>query len=79
MTIEIHNPELEALIRQRMESGAFEDVEDVLLHALYSSSLDEPRPAKQKVSLARFLLDSPLAGSGLKLERAKDSPRPVDL
>ena len=48
MTIEIHKPELEALIRQRMESGAFEDVEDVLLHALYSSSVSEPRPAKQK-------------------------------
>jgi len=62
-----------------MESGAFEDVEDALLHALYSSSVSEPRPEEQKVSLARFLLDSPLAGSGLKLERAKDFPRPVDL
>jgi hypothetical protein len=79
MTIEIHRPELEALIRHRLESGASEDVEDVLLHALHSSSPAAPRPSKQKVSLARFLLDSPLPCSELKLERAKDSPRPVDL
>ena len=34
MTIEIHQPELEDLIRQRMESGAFRSVEDFLMHAL---------------------------------------------
>jgi hypothetical protein len=37
MTIEIHQPEIEALIQQRLQSGAFHDVEDVLLHALKSS------------------------------------------
>lgn len=36
MTIEIHRPELEALILQRMESGAFDSVEDVILQALKS-------------------------------------------
>ena len=34
MTIEIHKPELEALIRERMKSGAFQDIEDVLIQAL---------------------------------------------
>ena len=34
MTIEIHRPELEALIIQRMKSGGFHNVEDVLLQAL---------------------------------------------
>jgi hypothetical protein len=34
MTIEIHQPELEALILRRMESGGFQDVEEVLFHAL---------------------------------------------
>ncbi len=34
MTIEIHQPEIEALIQQRLQSGAFHDVEEVLLHAL---------------------------------------------
>jgi antitoxin ParD1/3/4 len=34
MTIEINRPELEALIQQRLHSGAFESVEDVLFDAL---------------------------------------------
>ena len=37
MTIEIHRPELEALIMQRMKSGGFHNVEDVLMQALKSS------------------------------------------
>jgi hypothetical protein len=34
MTIEIHEPELEALIGKRMATGAFETIEDALLQAL---------------------------------------------
>lgn len=34
MTIEIKRPEIEALIQQRLHSGAFESVEDVLFDAL---------------------------------------------
>lgn len=34
MTIEIQRPELEALILERMQTGAFGSVEDVLLQAL---------------------------------------------
>jgi hypothetical protein len=82
MTIEIHKPELECLIRERMASGEFEDVEDVLMHALKSSPAGEPPvapPRKPKQSLAQFLLESPLRDSGLKLERQKDYPRPIDL
>jgi len=37
--IEIQRPELEALIRERMRSGAYHDVEDVLMQALKSSPL----------------------------------------
>ena len=37
MTIEIHEPELEALIAQRMESGAYKSVEEALLQALRSA------------------------------------------
>jgi hypothetical protein len=33
MTIEINRPEIEALIRQRLHSGAFASVEDVLFDA----------------------------------------------
>jgi len=34
MTIEIKRPEIEALIQERLRSGAFESVEDVLFDAL---------------------------------------------
>ena len=37
MTIEIHRPELEALILERMRRGAFQNVEDALMQALASS------------------------------------------
>ena len=37
MTIEISRPEVEALILQRMKTGAFSSPEDVILHALRSS------------------------------------------
>ncbi len=42
MTIEIHRPELEALIRERMNSGGFHDVEDVIMQALRSAPAVEP-------------------------------------
>jgi hypothetical protein len=42
MTIEIHQPELEALIEERMRTGAFASVEDVLLHALKAAPKPTP-------------------------------------
>jgi len=41
MTIEIHCPELEALIRERMDSGAFQNAEDLIMQALRSSPAAE--------------------------------------
>jgi hypothetical protein len=37
MTIQITKPEIEALIKQRLKSGAFKDEEDVILQALKTS------------------------------------------
>jgi hypothetical protein len=45
MTIEIREPEVEALILQRMKSGAFSSAEEVILHALRSSKPDAPSGA----------------------------------
>ena len=45
MTIEIHNPELEALIIERMKGGGFEDIEDVILQALQSAPIPTPDTA----------------------------------
>ena len=46
MTIEIHKPELEALIRERMERGAFHNIEDALIQALKSSPLPAEKDAR---------------------------------
>ena len=48
MTIEIQKPELEALIRERMQLGAFATVEDALLQALKSA----PLPSGQGAAVA---------------------------
>ena len=82
MIIEIHKPEVENLIRERMASGAFQNVEDFLMQAFQSSpAVEQPAapPRKPKKSLGQFLLESPLRDLGLKLERQRDYPRPVDL
>jgi len=52
MTIEIHNPDLEALIRERMKTGSFQHVEDLLMQALQSSLLPvgKDAPHEQKPS-----------------------------
>ena len=42
MTIEIHQPELEALIRQRMESGEFQSVTELIRRALTSLTPSAP-------------------------------------
>jgi hypothetical protein len=39
MTIEIHEPELEALILERMQKGGFASIEDALMQALEASSM----------------------------------------
>jgi DNA uptake protein ComE-like DNA-binding protein len=38
MMIEIHSPEAEAIILERMSSGAFRNIEDVIVQALRFSS-----------------------------------------
>jgi SOS response regulatory protein OraA/RecX len=77
MSVVIDQPEIEALIQQRLASGAFQNAEEVLMHALKSAPI--PPANKGKKNLAQFLLDSPLTGSGLELQRAKDYPRDVEL
>ncbi len=45
MTIEIQRPELEALINERMKTGAFKNVEDVLMQALTTSPVPDEKDA----------------------------------
>jgi Arc/MetJ-type ribon-helix-helix transcriptional regulator len=48
MTIRINQPEVEALINQRLQSGAFKDVEDVILQALKASSAGAERKEESR-------------------------------
>ncbi len=85
MTIEIHRPELEALIRERMSSGAFETVEDVIMEALKASTLIEtpasnkPRRSAGRKSLAQLFADSPFKGLEIDFQRDPDHGRDVRL
>lgn len=42
MSVIIHEPEIEALIEERMATGAFSSVEAVLLHALKAAPVAVP-------------------------------------
>jgi Arc/MetJ-type ribon-helix-helix transcriptional regulator len=80
MTIQL-TPEDEKLIQERLRSGAFHSVAEVIHHALVSSPLPElPSDSKKpRKNLADVLSQPPFAGSELNLERIRDYPRPVNL
>ena len=69
MTIEIHKPELEALILERMAGGT--DVEDLLICALKSTGEAFPASEKLRRNLVDILSEPPFAGSDLDLERRR--------
>jgi Arc/MetJ-type ribon-helix-helix transcriptional regulator len=80
MTIQL-TPEDEKLIQERLRSGVFHSVAEVIHHALVSSPVPETSsvPRKPRKNLADVLSEPPFAGSELKLERIRDYPRPLDL
>ncbi len=54
MTIEITNPETEALIQQYLQSGQFHDVEDLLANALGALKVPVVQPAVKDRSLVEL-------------------------
>lgn len=80
MNIEIHKPELEALIEQRMASDRFQSIEDDLLDVLETSA-DIQAPPQAKESLAQTFTKGRglLAGIELDLSRDEKPARTVDL
>ena len=55
MTIQITKSEIEALINQRLQSGAFKDAEDVILQALRSSSTEAgPSEGRRREAIERL-------------------------
>ena len=84
LTIEIQKPELEALILERMQSGAFESVEDVLLQALEGSPASrQPRSQPEcegtGADLVAAMQASPYKEIGLEPERGRTPVREVRL
>lgn len=83
MMIEIHKPEVEALINQRLRSGAFKDAEDVIMQALKSSpdtpATATPRRPEGRKSLAQLFAESPFKGLDIDFERDPDYGRDVTL
>lgn len=83
MTIQIQQPELEALIEQRMATGHFRNVEDVLLAALKDSASEDTgsiytRPLaglEEVFANGRKLLE----GAELDVSRDASSARSIDL
>jgi prevent-host-death family protein len=43
------------------------------------SAAEWKRKVKRKGNLAEFFAASPLRGSGVRIQRTKDGPRPIDL
>ena len=78
MTIQITKPEVEEMINQRLQSGAFKDAEDVILQALQSSSPTVPLPS---VAPTKDIVElfAPLRGLKLDFGRNPSTGRPVDL
>ena len=70
MTINL-KPEQERIIQEEIQSGDFRSPDEVLDHAL--AALREkgrkPKATATRKNLAQFLMESPLAGAELNLER----------
>ena len=80
MTIQITRPEVEALIKERLESGQFKDAEDVILQALRSSGTQTP-PVEQQRSeaierLRTFGRTHGLSLGGMTIRELRHEARP---
>jgi len=76
MMIQITRHEVEALINERLQNGAFKDAEDVILQALRSSRPTPPDAQPEKDIVELF---APLRGLNLDFSRNSAGARPVDL
>jgi len=86
MTVEL-KPETERLVQEEIRSGHIHSIDELIVYGVralrekhYGHQPTAPVFArKPRKNLADFLLESPLAGSEIDLERQTDYGRPVDL
>ena len=81
MSIEI-KPETERLVQEEIQKGHFRSVDEIIVEGVQARQQKQPaKPARanDRTTLSEFLLNSPLAGSELNIERDKDPGRTVQL
>jgi len=80
VTIQITRPEVEALIDQRLKSGAFKDAEDVILQALRSSEAEKQgTDEKRREAIERLRIFGKTHGlslGGMTIRELRDDARP---
>jgi hypothetical protein len=68
MTIEIRSPELEALIIERLRSGEFQSVEDILMKALQRSAVPADKETRTGADLIAAMQNCPYKDVDFDLE-----------
>lgn len=80
MTIQITKPEVEALLRQRLQSGEFKDAEDVILQALRAQeATPEGVTAERAAAVERLKTFGKRHGltlGGMTIRELRDEARP---
>jgi Arc/MetJ-type ribon-helix-helix transcriptional regulator len=79
MTIQITKPEVEALINQRLQSGVYEDAEDVILQALRCLPAKQPSTPHLDRSLQGVFEAVRGLADDVEFSRNPSTGRPVDL
>jgi hypothetical protein len=80
MTIEL-TPEDQKLVEEKLSSGAFRDLEELIHRPLVSLPVEPvaARPTLPRKNLMELFADSPLKGLNLNIERDPDHGRDDDL
>ncbi len=81
MSIKI-KPETERLVHEEIQKGNFNSVDEIIIEGVQArrkKKVSAPIGAYRRTTLSEFLINSPLAGADLKIDRDKDSGRPIQL
>ena len=78
MTVEIQKPDIQALIQQRMESGQFESIEDVIGDALRSAPPVTKRTLEPTQTLDEMFAEIRGLADDLDFSRNPSTGRPVE-
>lgn len=81
MSIEL-KPETERLIQEEIQQGHFRSVDEIIIEGVQArreKHAVEPTGPRRRTTLSEFLINSPLAGAELTLERDSDPGRTVEL